>query len=315
MKSSAELKTESAATTTMAIMITKVDMALPLFIVLSATSLAIRAGTQIAVGGRTVSFPEQTLLALPELAVGPYVAAIKADDSVEVSAAGDGDGADSVIFGGFYFAPGGNAPARAGGDTTPAINPVSCWDECFRPAAPSPHGMRLVVNSPGAPWLPAFWEDINPLCVEHLDGTSQHGQKIADGRNKPRRIDGNGYYDNLNYYTAVEILAHHGKQVPSDTEFRAAAYGVTEASSAGTRVETTGLDAARTSRSGGMMETGHRWCWGNDGDPDKPRAVLLGGAWANGAVSGSRASYWGALPSSSNVGFGARGRCDHLQLA
>lgn len=48
------------------------------------------------------------------------------------------------ILGGFHFAPGGNAAARNGGDSVPAINPHSIWDRNFRPACKDPRGMALV---------------------------------------------------------------------------------------------------------------------------------------------------------------------------
>ena len=42
-------------------------------------------------------------------------------------------------------------------------------------------------------------------------------------------------------------------------------------------------------------------------------AALWGGAWGNGSLCGSRASYWVYSPWVSSTNFGARGRCDHLR--
>src|SRR6185503_3307897 len=85
---------------------------------------------------------------------------------------------DDTIMGGFHFAPGGNAPARQGGDKVPAINPCSLWDVNFRPGCPNPLGMTLVTMPAGG----RFWADIYLTGVNHLtDGTSKFGVTIADG--------------------------------------------------------------------------------------------------------------------------------------
>src|SRR5690606_5365299 len=113
---------------------------------------------------------------------------------------------------------------------------------------------------------------------------------------------------------AVKILADHGKRLPTYDEFRAAAYGVTEKSSAKSDPDVTDLDAARTSRFGLMQATGNLWIWGTDGDPDGPRPSLFGGSWFGGANAGSRCAalvYW---PGYSRGDFSARGACDHLML-
>jgi hypothetical protein len=110
-------------------------------------------------------------------------------------------------------------------------------------------------------------------------------------------------------------MKHHGKQLLSFEEFAAAAFGVTEKTAAGREPELTGLDAARTSRFGLMQATGNMWVWGHDGDPDEPRASILGGAWLSDGNAGSRCAdlvHW-AVDSFENIG--ARGRSDHLMPA
>ena len=64
--------------------------------------------------------------------IRPYVVHV-VDGEVTTSRATAIPSGDSVL-GGFHYAPGGNAPARSGGDDVPAINPCSLWDVAFRPA-------------------------------------------------------------------------------------------------------------------------------------------------------------------------------------
>jgi hypothetical protein len=219
-------------------------------------------------------------------------------------------GAD--FLGGFHFAPGGNAEARSGGNTEPAINPRSFWDQLYRPACVDPRGMTLVI----APGVAAFWCDIYLLAADHIGfGTSRFGVEIADGSTRPQNPKGKRYAK-LDYAAAAEIVAQHGKQLLSYDEFRAAAFGVTEKSAIGSDPDVTGLDAPRTSRFGLMQATGNLWQWGHDGDPDTPRASIFGGRWWDDGYAGSRragvAYDW---PGGSSGSIGARGRCDHLQPA
>ena len=215
---------------------------------------------------------------------------------------------DPAILGGFHYAPGGNAPARAGGDDIPAINPCSLWDINFRPACPDPRGMAFIATAPRP-----FWCDIYLTGVDHLDnGTSAFGVVIADDRDPPR--NSGGRFKALDHATAIDVMTAHGKALLAHEEFIAAAYGVTERTSAERDPKTTGLDAPRTSRFGLMQATGNLWIWGHDGDPDLPRASLLGGSWINGASVGSRFAVLGFWTDFSSGGLGARGRGDHLRL-
>ncbi|TAK50256.1 MAG: hypothetical protein EPO23_03355 [Xanthobacteraceae bacterium] len=219
---------------------------------------------------------------------------------------------DPMILGGFHFAPGGNAPARAGGDDIPAINPCSMWDRNFRPACPDPRGMKLD-ELPGGR---RFWCDIYMTGVDHLiNGTSAFGVTIADGDDPPQKPGGKTRFKKFDYATACAVMAHHGKGLLSAEEFFAAAVGGTEQTACGEDPKVTGLDAARTSRSGMMQSFGSMWVWGHDGDPDNPRASMFGGSWVDGGYAGSRyahvAYYW---PDNSHDVIGARGRGDHLQL-
>jgi hypothetical protein len=213
-------------------------------------------------------------------------------------------------IGGFHFAPGGNATAEGGGDTVPAINPHSIWDRNFRPSCNDPRGMTLV----DVPGIGPEWCDIYLLGKDHLEqGTSKFGATIADGTDLPQNPAG-GSFSKFDYAAARAVMNHHGKQLLGAEDFFAAAYGVTEKTTAPGEPKSAGLDAPRTSRWGVMQATGNMWIWGTDGHPTMPRASIFGGSWIDAGNAGSRDAgldYW-AGGSSGNVG--ARGRSGHLQL-
>ena len=238
--------------------------------------------------------------------------------------------AGSRLVGGFHYAPGGNATGTSGGDSTPAINQYSLWDLKWRPSGDDPRGMHLVGGG--------FWGDIYITGVDHIiNGTSKYNVTIADGSSPPRipvAFGGNGstVYGSYNWWEAAEVLHSHGKRLPTYMEYCALAYGVTEATSRGSDPGTTGLDAARTSKWGTMQATGNMYIWGADlGGPYAaagyvatpgtrgstyylPNAVIVGGAWSEGANAGSRYSYWGGTPSNSANSIGSRGVSDHMKL-
>ncbi len=291
-------------TTTMA-SITRV-MAGPVFVPAAPGVLAVPAGTIFVVGEVTHHFADSTVVLLPD-ALSPgrdYVIRLTEGALIAEPATGDLDG----VLGGFHFALGGNAAGRAGGDSVPAINPYSCWDLGWRPTCPDPRGMACVDGR--------FWADIYLTGVNALkDGSSVYGADIADGRSLPLRADGKAY-PRFDYEVATAVMAALGKTLLSIEDFFAAAFGVTEATSAGSDPVRTGLDAARTSKWGLMQATGNMTIWGHDGDPDGPRrAALLGGYWSDGGWSGSRSAWVTFWPGYSDGWFGARGRSDHLALA
>lgn len=278
---------------------------LPIFVVTGASAIAIRAGTWLG----DLHIEQDTPVALPELVAGTDYAVRMVEGGPVAEACVDGVPADAI--GGFHFAPGGNAKARSGGDTVPAINPLSCWDIGFRPVCPDPRGMTFVEHDGMV-----FWVDIYLLGVDHLaKGTSRYGETIADGLSLPQSPDGKGKVDRCNFPTVQAIYAHHGKQLLTYDEFRIAAHGVTEKTAAANDPKKTGLDAAHTSRFGLMQATGNMWVWGTDGDPDEPRPSLFGGSWIYGSDAGSRYADLGDWPDGSSGGVSARGRSDHLTLA
>lgn len=281
--------------------LTRPDPAAPILKTLSGTEISIRAGTVIAAGERKHTFAADTPIAIVSLDAGRDYAIGVGDDGAPYATACDTNPLASGWIAGFHFAPGGNAEACAGGDGVPAINPRSLWDVGFRPACADPRGMTRV-DCGGR----SLWVDIYLLGTGHRDQcTSRHGVEIADGRSLAK----------LDYTTAVEIYAGHGKRLLTCEEFFAAAYGVKERSSADHDPKSTGLDAARTSRFGLMQATGNLWIWGTDGHPDDPRPSIFGGCWFSGSYAGSRCAHLGFHPGSSSDIISARGACDHLNPA
>ena len=277
--------------------------------------ISVRAGTSITINGATVEIEKDVPIPVDPIFVGVDCAiGINVMGEFYVKLA-DENPLEANTFAGFHFAPSGNANSKNGGDGVPAINPYSLWDVGFRPSCPDPRGMAIVETSGGK----LFWTDIYLLGVDHLkNGTSAHGVTIADGRDLPVRIDGNGTYERCHFATVSEIYAHHGKRLLGAEEFFAAAYGVKERASRDDEPTLTGSledNAARFVSRWGMFDiTGTMWQWGTDGHPDDPRPSLFGGSWINGSDAGSRYAnlvYWAGV---SLEDIGARGASDHLKL-
>jgi hypothetical protein len=320
------------------------------------STVSLKAGTRIALpSGIVIAFAVDTAVQMPSLAAGTdYAIYLCNDGSIRAdanfSAPTGFDATTSRKIGGFHYAPGSNAAAQAGGNTTPAINPYSLWDLKWCPKSADPRGMALIAGS--------FWSDIYLLGINHtVDGTSKNGATIADGGSPPKKPllfggDGSTSYGDLTWYTAAETLSAYGKRLPSCAEFAAAAYGTTENTSRGTDAVTAGIattnagtvaDNLFTSKWGLIQAVGCMAVWGRDFNFIPAGADLttlmtgsyknitgsrgqvytfgtaglatayLGGNWANGSDSGSRTSYWSGAPSGTSSGIGARGCCDHLQ--
>ncbi|MCM2472121.1 hypothetical protein HGO38_01350 [Rhizobium sp. CG5] len=284
----------------MSIAINNPRLTSPVLFATGRDSIIIHAGTEITVDGKVHGFEWETALSPPELVPGTdYAVSLGEDGKPVVTPADKQNPIETGAFAGFHYAPGGNAPARTGGDAVPAINPASIWDIRFRPAYCDPRGMFAFETADSQ----RLWGDIYKLGRDHVtQGTSRYGVKIADGRS----------LDLLDYATATAIYAGHGKRLMTYDEFKAAAVGVTERSAAPKDPDFTGLDAARTSRWGMMQATGNLWVWGTDGDPDDPRPSIFGGSWISGSNAGSRFAILGSWPGSSIGNLSARGACDHL---
>ncbi len=288
-------------TTAETIRIERADPSAPILVSSGKTDLAILAGTVIEIDGRGHAFKADTPVELSDLAPGQDYG-IRFDDSGRPHAIrAPSNPIELGYVAGFHFAPGGCAPARAGGDATPSINPYSLWDMGYRPACADPRGMFYAVGGSNR-----LWADIYLLGTSHeTDGTSRFGVEIADGAS----------LDLLDYATATEIVAKHGKRLMTYDEFKLVAHGVTERSSADRDPRKTGLDAARTSRFGVMQATGNLWIWGADGDPDDPRPSIFGGSWLDGSDAGSRYAHLVYWPGDSDGSIGVRAACDHLDPA
>lgn len=317
----------------------------------------IREGIKVWVNDTVVSFASDTTITMPGggLTAGTdYFIYVIDDGSVQaVAATGTwptpvaSPPADSRLIGGFHYAPGGNAAAQDGGDTTPAINEYSFWDVKWKPVAPDPRGMTLVANR--------FWSDIYLLNRDpQTNGTSKHNVAIADGQTGgtttciiPTAFGGNGStrYSAQTWWNTAEALSAFGKRLPRYSEFGSLAYGVKENVSVNADPVNTGLvngsgsgagidtNANKyTSKWGVIQATGTMWVWGDEfgggnaagswaninGGRGKvfqqENAVVLGGASGNATYAGSRSSYWNYSPSDSFSFIGGRGVCDHLIL-
>lgn len=306
--------TAIAAINRSSISIDRADPSTPVLIATGRDTIAIRAGTVIRIDGRARAFDTDTPIPLGDLDPGTdYGVGLDAQGKPFASGIAGPGSLDIGWFGGFHFAPGGNAATRDGGDRTPAINPHSLWDLDFRPACPDPRGMALVEASGGR----RFWADIYLLGIDHREqGTSRHGATIADGRDLPDAPDGGGRVKKLDYATAVAIYKHHGKQLLGAEEFFAAAYGVRERCSRDEEPILTGsLDdgAERFISKWGLFDiTGTMWQWGADGDPDNPLPSLFGGSWLLGSRAGSRYADLVSWPGNSSGNLSARGLSDHM---
>ncbi len=296
----------------------------------AAGAISLKAGTKVEVAGAVVSFVSDTAVTMPSLTAGTdYAVYVCSDGTVRADASFSAPTgyttANSRKIGGFHYALG-----NLNVDATPNINAYSLWDLKWRPACADPRGMVLVAGN--------FWADIYLLGVNHhTDGTSKAGVTIADGSSPPKvspLFGGNGTtdYGSLTWHEAAEVMASHGKSLLSYGEFSAAAYGVTEASSAGSDPVTTKRSANYTSKWGLEQATGCMWQWGREfggtygaaawtantegrgSTYTQASAAIFGGNWGHAANSGSRFADWHNAPSYSGNDVGARGRCDHLRL-
>lgn len=284
------------------------------------------------VGGLIVTIGSGVVVSMPTATVGKdYAIWLKTDGTLQAT--------DNFVtppatnarkIGGFHYAPGGNATGQSGGNSTAQINEFSIYDNNYRPACADPRGMTCVAGT--------FWSDIYLLNNNpDVNGTSSYGKPIADGSTPPiipAALGGNGStnYGGLTWFEAMSIAAVYGKSAFTQSEFMAATFGVTEATSRGSDPVNTGLDAPRTSRWGVMQATGNLYTWAADrGGPfaaaswnantegfgseyNAPNASLLGANWNNGSFAGSRSSFWNVSASASTDAVSLRLRCDHLQL-
>jgi hypothetical protein len=324
------------------------------FTVTGLGTISIKAGTYVDVSGTLITFSAQTAVTMPALTAGTdyfiYVSTAGVIQAVAASGTWPtpvaSPPASSRLIGGFHYAPGSNATAQAGGNTTPQINAYSVWDLKWKPATDDPRGMALVADK--------FWADIYILNFDpQNNGTSKNNVSIADGAVAapststciiPTMFGGNGTlrYALQDWWSTAEALTAFGKRLPTYGEMQALAYGVTENQGRGTDPVTTGLgttnagttaDQLFTSKWGIIQATGVMNIWAHDlGGPyaaaawannnggrgqtyDLPNAALLAGSWTDGVYAGSRSSIWNYAPSLSATVIGGRGVTDHLWMS
>lgn len=309
----------------------KNDSSIVAFQKTGAGTASTQTGLTLSINGGLKFIPSGTSITMPSLVSGTdYAIWAKTDSTLEASASfvsPPSTGARKI--GGFHYAPGGNASAQAGGNTTPQINEYSFYDVKFRPACPDPRGMALIAGG--------YWMDIYLTGVDAItNGSSKYNVTMADGSSPPKvptLFGGNGSttYGTYTWFEAMELATAFGKRCPTQQEFMSAAYGTTEASSVGTDQINTVLNSAYTSKWGLIQATGVLWIWsreragpfagaswnanteGRGSEYNAPNAALLGGGWGDAAVSGSRSSGWDYAASVSGSHIGSRFAADHLQ--
>lgn len=313
----------------------KTDKLTPAFTKTNTATASLKAGTVVEVQGTLKAFAVDTPITMPALTAGTdYAIYVCTDGGIRAdanfSAPTGYTAANSRKIGGFHYSPGGHSGVSGGGDATPQINGYSFWDLKFKPACPDPRGMALVADG--------FWADLYLLGVNHLtNGSSKYNVVIADGSSPPTvptKFGGNGatVYTSFNWWQAAEVMAHHGKRLPSYGEFSALAFGTTEAVSIGADPVSTTWAAAYISKWGCAQVTGNLWQWGADfgggaaaagwvgntvgrgSTYQMENAAFFGGNWDNASISGSRASGWYNSPAYSYGYISSRGVCDHLVL-
>ena len=287
----------------------------------------------IEVAGRVFDIPATTAVTMPSLAAGTdYAIWAKPDGSLEATSSFTSPPvADSRWVGGFHYAPGGKATGTSGGDTTPQIMDTSFYDLKWRPSVVDPRGCVLVGDG-------SFWTGMYHMSANHLTGPvhKYNVDPCRDG-NPPQNITSAGNYPNASPANIIEALAYHGFRAPNFWEFQILAFGTTEETSLGgsgpglTGVLTSGSGTKErfTSQWGVFDATGVLNHWGNDTIlttsnqtlPNPSRGgrfryshfAVFGGAWNNGAISGSRnvTTDTAAFSATNN---GSRGVCDHLIL-
>lgn len=302
----------------------------------SANTLQTQQQFYVEVSGIVLSFAANTSVVMPALTAGTdYAIYACADGTLRADANFTNPTgyttANSRFIGSAHYAPGGNATAQSGGNTTPAFNPYSLFDLTY---CPSVNDWRGLTTEPGLGRCGMIYLlNTNP----DVNGPSKYNVTIADGANPPKvpaAFGGNGTttYADGNWWNLTECLRAYGFQPPTVDEYAALAYGTTEASSVGTDQGSTILNAAYTSKCGVIQASGVMWIWGaNFGGGaagagwtantqgrgstyQLSNAVILGGAWDEAAHSGSRASAWINSPTISYSRIGARGVCDLLIL-
>lgn len=269
----------------------KTDPEAPCLIKTGATTLAIKAGTHVKIGGGYVSFASQTAVTMPAVLtpgkdyavfVSPDGTASAVADPFFAPAAAPVSGA--LKIGGFHYgltAPG-TTPASGGFATTgftntggnypwtqarvdriAGINHFSIWDLAHRSKGEQ-HGFAFDPQT--RVWIAVYF-----CGPDHsTSGISRYNTAVASGTVLPKipvEYGGNGTttYGRLSAYEALEIVASHGCRLMTQEEFASGALGVTEGRALGGAASTipaTKREPGYTSRIGLEQATGHIWTIG-----------------------------------------------------
>jgi hypothetical protein len=314
----------------------------PLFYKTAATAISITAGSVL----NGVVYDTATAVTMPgsfsdnvDYAIWqhPTTGALVADASFTSAPAGATGGS---IVGGFHHIPSGRPTAVNSGSPTGSaeILEFSLWDLTWRPTCPDPRGMTCVDGR--------FWCDLYFCGSTSYAGSdftavpsSKIGLTIADENNPPLIPafyggDGTTAYSLVDskeagsWYDFAEVASSFGKRLISWLEFQHAAFGGPENGSRGTDPGTVIWE--RASLWGLAQSTGTLYSWGSDvqgntgggwtsatgsrGDVYQSgySAVLLGGLWFGGSISGSRCASWTFAPSFADAYVSARFAAGHL---
>ena len=281
-----------------------------------------------------------------------YFVYAKSDGTFYISAS-DTITTDRLI-GGFHYGLVGESEALTGNKTEAmmveqrGIWSHSCWDLKFRPSSSVrgknfAHGIwvdiyladeDIAIRGYSSPWKSAG------VKAKIAAGTTDYGRAIPK---IPLAFGGNGTltYGKFTWFQAAEIAASLKCFLIDYEKFPSLAYGILENVSSSTNGYETTAGAIEhypnlTSR---YMEqaAGVQWIWGSDlanyptdttwawkantdsrgqiySTDNSPTAVLLGGVRGDGAIAGSRASFWSSCVWYSLWSIGCRFACDHLEL-
>lgn len=276
----------------------KSDKLSPAFEKATASSLKVKAGVSVNIPGASFDISGKTISMSNKTAGSDYVIVI--DKNGNLSTMLDHFESPAVIPSGSYIIGGFHYSLIPEGETVSSgefatsgkgmiwtqadvnrirgINEFSIWDLRFRAggAINSPRSARyeqlsnhgMVFDRSTNRWYAIYHVSTD---VDKY-GVSRSGTNLASGTVLPiipSAFGGNGTnkYDNLNWWTANELVVSQGSRLLWEFEFNSRAFGVTENKVAGGASSTypkTERIKGLTSRLGCEQATGVHWYWGLD---------------------------------------------------
>lgn len=263
-----------------------------------ASSITVKAGTEIRFGNTVCTYASVTYVVMPTLLAGSdYRIAAKTDCGLEAYNYSTALPSGAEVVGGFHYLPGGYpTDLDQGGNWTPTILEWSIWDLNFRPACKNPRGMTRVGNA-------GFWVDIYFAGDTYAtDGVGRNNDTIITGTNPPVRsadYGGNGVakLTTFNWWDANEMVRQWGKRLPSYQEMVLAGFGTNEGAGRGSHPVKTGFANANTpthsdpnftSKWGLIQATGVIWIWLADFSDWQGTATANAHGWEAYDVTGGR---------------------------